>query len=212
MTATYITEPTDLYRATPTVSVIDVPPQRFLMVDGTGGPDGSAFGEAIHALYAVSYALRFAAKAEGHVYKVGPLEALWWSAEADPVATVAAIRAGGRPEAQQRAWQWTAMIVQPRVVTDAMVAEVLPATIAKKHLPAGPGVRLETLTEGVAAQVLHLGAYADEPATVGRLHRYLHEHGYRPVGRHHEIYLGDPRRTEPQRLRTILRQPVEVGG
>jgi hypothetical protein len=213
------TEATDgiarLYRVKPgTVALIEVPTLRFLMIDGAGGPTDAEFAGAVQALYTISYALRFAAKAASEVYKVAPLEALWWADDPDALATVAAMRngEGGWTEADKQRWKWTAMIMQPEPVTDALVATVMPAAIARKGLAAGPRVRFEAFTEGLAAQVMHVGPYADEPATIALLHRYIDRHGYQPVGRHHEIYLGDPRRSAPQRLRTILRQPIAPAG
>jgi hypothetical protein len=144
------------------------------------------------------------------VYKVAPLEALWWADDQSELATVDALRHddGRWSEADRESWRWRAMIMQPPPVTDALAAAVLPGTIEKKRLTAGARVRFEAFTEGLAAQTLHIGPYADEAVTLGRLHRYIDEHGYRPVGRHHEIYLGDPRRSAPERLCTILRHPV----
>jgi hypothetical protein len=128
---------------------------------------------------------------------VMPLEGLWWAED------MAAFRRGDRAD-----WQWTLMICQPVAVTADLAADILPAVTAAKGLPAGDEVRLEVFEEGLAVQVLHRGPYADEAPTIDRLHTYLADAGYRPTGKHHEIYLSDPRRTDPRKLRTIIRQPV----
>ncbi len=190
----------DLYAPTARdFRVVDVPPLGFLMVDGHGDPNTSvAYRAAVEALYTLSYAVRAAAKARvGRVHTVGPLEGLW-SAE-DPEAFRAR---------DKQAWDWTMMIVQPDWVSADLVEEAV--VIARRKRPAAlDRVRFERYAEGRSVQILHVGPYDDEAPTIDRLHRvFLPAHGLAPTGRHHEIYLSDPRRTEPARLKTILRQPV----
>ena len=179
--------------------VVDVPPQDFLAVDGHGDPDTSpAYREAVAALYAASYAVRAAARAAlGRVHVVGPLEGLWSAEDLGVFRT-----------RDKDAWDWTLMISQPEWVTADLVAEAL-AAVRAKELPALGLVRRERLAEGLSVQVLHVGPYDDEGPVLERLHReVLPAHGFRPTGRHHEVYLSDARRTAPARLRTVLRQPV----
>ena len=179
--------------------VVDVPDLAFLQVDGHGDPNTSpAYRDAVEALYTLSYAVRAVAKAQGQrVHTVGPLEGLW-SAD-DP----AAFRARDKD-----AWDWTMMIVQPAWITAEIVDAAL--VLARKKRPAALDlVRFARYAEGRSAQILHVGSYDDEAPTLDRLHReYLPAHGLAPGGRHHEIYLSDARKTEPARLRTVLRQPV----
>lgn len=191
-----------LYRATTTPRMVDVPELTFLMIDGHGDPDTSSeFRDAIQALYTLSYSLKFDIKrSDGIAYKVSPLEGLWWAP--DPTSFV---------RGDKSSWLWTAMIRQPIVVTADMYRRVAEDVMAKKQLPALDRVRLEQFTEGRAGQILHIGPYADEAPTISALHAFLAEQGYHFDGmqqKHHEIYLGDPRRAAPEKLRTIIRQPV----
>jgi hypothetical protein len=182
-------------------ALVDVPPQRFLGVDGQGDPNTSpAYARAVEALYAVAYTVKFASRtALGRDFVVAPLEGLWWS----PTPQVFVDR-------RKDAWHWRMMISLPDWVAAGLVDEAKKAARAKKGLPTIAEVRLDTLREGTSAQVLHVGSYDDEGPLLARLHHeFLAAHGLRMTGRHHEIYLGDPRRTEPARLRTVLRQPVE---
>jgi len=191
----------DLYAPKPgDFEIVEVPPLEFLMVDGHGDPNTApAYRQAVEALYATSYAVRAATKATlGKVHTVAPLEGLW-SAD-DPEAFRAR---------DKSAWDWTMMIAQPEWVTADLVEEAL-AAARKKRLPAGL-LRFERLTEGRSVQILHVGSYDDEGPTLERLHRdFLPAHGFVPTGPHHEIYLSDARKTEPGRLKTILRQPVST--
>jgi hypothetical protein len=192
-----------LYRATAQPAFVDVPELPFLAVDGSGDPNTAAeYAEAVQALYTVAYTLRFALerRADGVDAPVMPLEGLWWAP--DP----SAFRTGDRG-----AWRWTMLIRQPEQVTGGDVADAVAQAQRKKGLPGLDRVRLERYAEGRAAQVLHVGPYAAEGPTIERLHRFIAEQGYRLSGKHHEIYVGDPRRSAPERLRTILRQPVAAG-
>jgi hypothetical protein len=202
-----------LYRAKrDVVEFVDVPEISYLTVDGTGDPDGPAFADAIHALYAVSYGAHFAVrKATGVTTKVMPLEALWWSegadtpaVSADPAAWLAAANAA------RGSWHWQAMIAQPPPIDNATVSAAI-EDAKQKELPALDRIRFQQWTEGSSAQLMHVGPYTDEGPSVARLHAAIHAAGYVPRGRHHEIYLGDPRRCAPAKLRTILRQPVAAG-
>lgn len=198
MTSVVLTPVERLYRATTTPQLVEVPALRFLCVDGHGDPNTSAsYAAAVQALYAVSYAAKFAIKkAGGEAFKVAPLEGLWWAAD---------MRAFG--SGQKSDWDWTMMIRQPDSVTAELVDRLTAEVAIRKSLPRARELRLEDIEEGAAAQVLHVGPYAAEGPTIAALHAFIHEQGFDLRGKHHEIYLGDPRRAAPEKLRTIIRQP-----
>lgn len=185
-----------------TVQLVEVPPMRFLAIDGTGDPNTSpAYAEAVAALYAVAYALKMRRKRENPAndYVVMPLEGLWWMAEGIAYS----------PEARD-GWAWTMLIRQPDDVTAAQFDEAREQVAGKKGLPRLSALRLEEHDEGSAAQTMHIGPYSTEASTIALLHDFIAAQGRVARGKHHEIYLGDPRRTAPERLKTILRQPIEA--
>lgn len=189
----------DHYTAAAAPALVDVPARRFAMIDGAGDPNTAAeYRDAVEALYPIAYGLRAAVKkATGDAYVVMPLEGLWW------VEDMTQFSIDDKSD-----WLWTAMICVPEAVTDDMAAEVIPAVTAKKRLTAGSRVRVETFTEGLAAQILHVGPYAAEAPTIAALHQFIDDSGCQLTGKHHEIYLSDPRKVDPAKLRTIIRQPV----
>lgn len=192
---------TDPYRARAgEFRVLDVPPTRYLAVDGHGDPNtASAYADALATLYPVAYAMKFAGKRAGRDYVVPPLEALWWADDLDVFTTAR----------DKSRWSWTALLAVPEWLPDQAYDAAVASVRATKRLPALDRLRLERLEEGRCVQTLHLGPYDDEGPVLHRLHHeVLPDRGLRPTGHHHEIYLGDPRRTAPSRLRTILRQPV----
>ncbi len=188
--------------STKEVSIVDVPAMNFIMVDGSGDPNGSPqLEQAIEALYSVAYAAKFKLKRADPTldYAVMPLEGLWWLANG----------AKYNPNAPRDNWRWTLMIMQPDAVTAETVGEAIEEVRKKKNPAALEGLRFERYEEGQAAQIMHLGPYAAEGPTIARLHDSIEQSGYHLCGKHHEIYLSDRRRTAPEKLRTILRQPVE---
>jgi len=186
-------------------AIVDVPPMRCIAVDGHGDPNTApAYREAIEALFPVAYALKFRSKRElGRDVVVAPLEGLWWADDAR--AFVARDKA---------AWSWTMLIAQPDWIDEGDVVAAVEAVRAKQAKEANVNraldlVRLEHLHEGPSAQILHVGSYDDETPTLLRLHdEWMPQHGLTFNGHHHEIYLSDARRTAPEKLRTVLRQPV----
>lgn len=183
------------------VEFVDVPRINFLMVDGKGNPSISQeYMEAIEALYPLSYTLKFGLKkAEGLDYKVAPLEGLWWAEDMTQFSTD-----------HKENWYWTMMIAQPEVITPEWFEKAKVEVRRKKNPAALAKVRLESFHEGSAAQILHVGPYSAEGHTIQKLHAFIHQSGYIFDGRkqkHHEIYLGDPRRVAPEKWKTILRQP-----
>ena len=189
-----------LYSAGRDFGLVEVPPLSYLMYDGHGDPNTApVYAQAVEALYSLSYTLKFMSRrAFGRDYVVGPLEGLWWAAD---------MKAFSRREKAK--WSWTLMILQPGWILPEHVAAAKAEVLMKKGLPGLEKARLETLEEGLCAQALHIGSYDDEGPILARLHEaWLPAQGLVANGRHHEIYLGDPRKVEAARLRTILRQPV----
>jgi hypothetical protein len=182
--------------------LVEVPPMNFLMIDGHGDPNtAQSYAYAVEALYAMAYKLKFTSKKEtGRDYVVPPLEGLWW---AEDMATFTVSR-------DKSAWDWTMMIMTPDWVTQPMFYEAAEAVGRSKDLPALEKIRLEAYHEGLSVQILHIGSFDDEGPTISRLHQeYMPQNGLQENGKHHEIYLSDPRRVAPEKLKTILRQPVK---
>jgi hypothetical protein len=190
-----------LYQPSPKAPVlVDVPALNFLMVDGAGDPNtADSFREAIGALYGLAYTLKFMIKKgpEAIDYPVMALEGLWWAED---------MSAFGR-EAKGE-YQWTVMIMQPEVVTADHFARAAADLRRKKNPPALDRVRLERFHEGLSAQILHVGPFAAEGPTIERLNDFIAAQGYERRGRHHEIYMSAFGRTAPERLKTVIRQPV----
>jgi hypothetical protein len=187
------------------ISRVDVPPLHYLMLDGEGDPNTApAFQAAMEALFAVAYAIKFMSKADpGIDYTVMPLEGLWWTDDMAQFSVSA-----------KADWQWKVMIMQLDHITEDMVQQAIEKTRAKKNPPALDKLRFETYHEGLSAQIMYVGPFADEGPTIARLHAWIAENGYTHHGAkaHHEIYLSDMRRTAPEKLKTVIRQPmIETG-
>jgi len=182
-------------------SVVTAGPLPYLMIDGEGDPNTSAqYVEAVRALYVLAYAIRFACKAAGNVFTVMPLEGLWTLGR-DPDVEFT-LTSDDKAE-----FTWTLMILQPDFVTEAIVAEAVVATRKKKNPASLSEVRYEVHDEGEAAQIMHRGPYSAEGPTVAKLHQFIEDNGWALVGLHHEIYLSDPRKVAPERMKTVIRQP-----
>jgi hypothetical protein len=184
-----------------TISMLEIPPLHFLKAEGQGDPNTSpAFQQAAETLFRVSYNLKFMLKKEqGLDWTVMPLEGLWSAAD------MAAFAEDRRDE-----WKWTLMILQPDFVTREAVTRAAELAQSKKNAPPLAATTFGRHADGQSMQILHLGPYAAEAATITRLHRFIREKGYHFAGPHHEIYLNDPRRTAPERIKTILRQPISL--
>ncbi|MPV50003.1 hypothetical protein GCG21_08285 [Pseudactinotalea sp. HY160] len=192
----------DSYRArSGRFRLLDVPPRRYLAVDGAGDPNTSpTFTAAIETLYPVAYGLKFASRDAGRDYVVPPLEGLWW---ADDIAAFTSARDKSR-------WHWRLLLLVPEWLGPDDVDAATAAAAAKGAGPRLADLHLEDLHEGRCVQTLHVGPFDDEAGVLRRLHcEFLRAHDLRPTGVHHEIYLSDVRRAAPDRRRTILRQPVE---
>ncbi len=195
----------DLYLPKQKPMLIDVPPMNFMLIDGAGDPSQGEYQQAIETLYALTFTIKMS-KMSGnqpqgyYEYVVPPLEGLWWIS-------------GGAFSFEERGnWLWTAMIRQPEFVTPGVFTWALEECHRKK-----PGLdlskaRFETFTEGLCAQIMHIGPYADEPRSIGLLKAYMAENDLiDQIGserKHHEIYLSDPRKAAPEKLKTVLRHPV----
>ena len=182
--------------------IVEVPEMAFLMLDGRGNPNTSPdYQAAVEALYAVSYALKFMSKKRlDRDYVVMPLEGLWWGTP---------LGQHSFSEGDKDQFIWTMMIMQPDFISAEMVAEAIEAVARKKGLENLDALRFECFAEGTSVQILYRGPYDDEGPVVASMHQFALEGGYRLSGKHHEIYLSDPRRTAPEKLKTVLRQPLE---
>lgn len=178
---------------------VDVPPLRYLMIDGQGDPNTSTdYAQAVEALFTVSYKVKFAVKrsTQGIDYAVMPLEGLWWADD------LSVFTAGDKSR-----WKWTMMILQPPLVETSVIEAAMAEAGQKKDLSALSRMRLEEFCEGRCAQVLHIGPFSEEGPTIRRVHEFI-EGRSSLSGKHHEIYLSDIRRADPKKWRTIIRQPM----
>lgn len=179
------------------VELVTVPDMKYIMVDGRGAPEGESFSQAIGAIYNLAYTMKFRSKKLLRKdYSVMALEGLWW------------MKGKTFDAAKRDDWLWTLMIVQPDFVNDKMFAEALDEVKRKKNPPGVEKARLESFKEGLCVQIMHVGPYSAESESIARLDAFAKENGYKMVGKHHEIYLGDPRRAAPSKLKTIVRHPV----
>ncbi|MBI1276614.1 MAG: hypothetical protein GC179_00660 [Anaerolineaceae bacterium] len=195
----------DLYNPpSKTVSEVVVPPMNYIMVDGIGDPNNQAeFQPRVEVLYALSYTLKFASKEQlGIDYGVMPTEGLWWVEGLKPVDPTVSDRSD---------WKWTLMIMQPEQITREFYDSAVEVVRRKKNPELLPNCRFEMLDEGRAAQIMHIGPYSAEMPNIERVHAYIAKRGGVPTGKHHEIYVGDPRKSAPEKLKTVLRQPFTFG-
>lgn len=186
-----------------TPRLVAVPARRCLLVDGEGAPAGEAFQQAMGVLYGTAYTLHFAVKKTGRVTRIPALEGLWehtddasYPAQADHLVDPAK-------------WRWTLLMEIPAEATDGEVQAAIDAARAKRPSDVFERLRFGWLDEVTVVEAMHVGPYATEPGTFDLMAETLRAAHLRPVGRHHEIYLGNPLRSAPERLRTILRQAVE---
>jgi len=180
---------------------VDIPPTNYLMLDGHGDPNQSAHYQAvIESLFSLAYTIKFAIKkADGSEYAVFPCEGLWWVKDMREFSTE-----------HKENWDWTMMIAQPSLVTLEWVESSRKEALKKKGLALLEQVRFEAYTEGCSAQLMHIGPYSAEGPNIARLHGYIEELGGHKSLKHHEIYLGDVRKTAPEKLKTVIRQPYRI--
>lgn len=188
-----------LYNPPKEFSVATVPPLQYLMIDGKGYPTTSAlWQDAIESLFALSYSLKFELKKQDVDYTVMPLEGLFYTGSSTEEFDLQ----------DPSKWHWTIMMMQPEQVTPALFEKMRKDVQAKKQLKSLSNMRLETFDEGLSVQIMYIGPYKDEPPTIDRMYAYMEENGYEKNGKHHEIYLGDPNRSAPEKLKTVIRQPI----
>jgi hypothetical protein len=182
------------------VIAVDVPEMNFLMIDGMGDPNTSQeYRNAVEALFSLSYAIKFITKKEKSIdYAVMPLEGLWWMDDMTRFTME-----------NKNEWKWTNMIMQPEHVTKEAVNKAL-EQMRKKDLPSLPKIRFEAFNEGPSAQIMHIGSYSAEGPAIERIHNFIKKQGYKLSGKHHEIYLSDPRRSTPDKMKTVVRQPMSL--
>ena len=183
------------------VALVEVPDMNFLYGRLGRGPQARpCFTKAVEAMYSLSYTLKFMIKkGQGIDYAVLPLEGLWWAGDMGAFT----------PETQDKnRWLWTLLIRQPEVVTPELFKQAREQVQKKKTLPYLDRVRWESFAEGLSAQILHIGPFFEEKANIQKIHAFVRDHGYRLAGKHHEIYLSDPRKTAPEKRKTVIRQPV----
>ncbi|MBS0165165.1 MAG: GyrI-like domain-containing protein [Nitrospira sp.] len=184
------------------VAEVDVPSMNFLMIDGQGDPNTSkAYADAVEALFAVAYAVKFMIKKGPSAidYGVMPLEGLWWTDDMAKFST-----------ADKAKWKWTAMIMQPPPVTKGFIEKAIVDVGKKKKLSALPDLRFEELAEGKCAQILHVGPFSEEGPTIERVHQFIQSRGGKLIGKHHEIYLSDIRKADAKKWKTVIRQPFAL--
>ncbi len=190
-----------LYKASANkINLVTVPELHYLMIDGTGDPNNSKqFQDAVEALFSLSYTIKFMIKkGEQQIdYGVMPLEGLWWTDDINNFSME-----------DKSAWKWTLMIMQPEFITLSIVDEAKELVRKKKTVTGLDKIRFESMDEGLCAHILYIGPYNEEPPTIVKLHDYIKDSGYKLRGKHREIYLNDMRRTAPEKLKTIIRQPV----
>ncbi len=179
--------------------VVDVPEMNYLMIDGHGNPNTVAeYKDALETLYPVAYRLKFLSKNRDKDYVVPPLEGLWWAEDMTAFTT-----------RKKDDWDWTMMLMVPDWISTSDFTESVEEVSNKKPAPAIQKIRFEKYAEGLSVQKMHIGSYDDEAESLAFLHNsWLPENGYTETGKHHEIYISDPRKTAPEKLKTILRQPV----
>ena len=191
----------DLYQPESTPSVIDVPEMTFIAVDGKGDPNTSAeYAAAIEALYGLSYAIKMSNKSVLE-YVVPPLEGFW------------SVNGAGSTTDNKDSFVWTALIRQPDFVTSEVFDAAKTSLAKKKPKLDISKARLEKFAEGLCVQVMHLGSYDNEPATIATMEQYATKNGYAidmsDMRRHHEIYLSDPRKVAPKKLKMVIRHPIK---
>lgn len=208
----FVKDAPELYEPGKIPVVIDVPDMQFLMIDGQGMPDPSVgsdqdlgqFRQAMSAIYGLAFAIKMSDRSgtepRGYEpFKLPPIEALWWVDDANSFDF---------DSATPHDWRWTLMVRMPEFVTDGLVARLARTLERTKGNPIYRQVRLDHLREGRCVQLMHTGSYDSEGPNIERLHKHALAIGYKLHGKHHEIYFGDPRRSAPEKLRTVLRQPI----
>lgn len=178
-------------------ALVQTAPATYLAISGQGEPGGEEFQDRVGALYTIAWTAKMTLKSDTRDYKVAPLEGLWWGQDIADVT-----------ELPRELWWWTLLIRTPEFVTDEDISRAQEAALKKKKSARVREVQRSVIDEGLCVQMLHIGTYASERTTVQAMHAFANQQGYGPAGKHHEIYLSDPGKTPPEKLKTILRHPV----
>lgn len=190
----------DFYRPSKKkVTIVDVPDMGFLMLDGKGDPNkAQEYKDAIETLYSTAYTLKFIIKKEQKVdYVVMPLEGLWWTEDNTRFSID-----------HKEMWKWTSMMMQPEFITEMLVRKAIKEVKKKKNPSSLSKLRYERFNEGLSVQIMHIGPFSEEGPTIRRIHDFIKKNGYEIRGKHHEIYLSDPRRSKPKNMKIVIRQPI----
>jgi hypothetical protein len=190
------------YPSSNKVSIVDLHEMKFLMIDGKGDPNTSKeYQDAMETIFPISYKTKFISKNDlSKDYVVMPLEGLWWTDEMEKFSLD-----------DRSTWKWTVMIRQPSFINANIINQAIKDLEEKKNLPAISKVHLNSFKEGDSVQIMHIGPYGEaEVPSIQKLHKYIEKKGYKIRGKHHEIYISDIRRTKPEKLKTVIRQPFEV--
>lgn len=184
------------------VIFLDIPQMNFIVIEGHGAPESESFKQSIEALYPIAYGIKFKYKKENNIdFKVMPLEGLWWADD---------MSAYEEKNQARDEWKWNLMIMQPHFITKELFDDVKQGVIVKKQDPFLDKVVFKSFLEGKSAQIMHIGPYSSEGPNIKKIHSKIIETGGRLSGKHHEIYLSDARRSDPSKLKTILRQPFVI--
>lgn len=182
---------------------IDVPKMNFLMIDGIGAPESKQFAQSVEALYSVSYTIKSMPKKGLEIpgyydYVMAPLEGLWWSKD---------IKTKGFTPDRNK-WLWTLMIRQPEFIDRIISFGAIQQIIDKKKNPIAENIKFVEFKEGLSVQIMHIGPYKTEETTVDKLHKFINDNRFELNGKHHEIYISDPRKADPLKMKTVIRYPI----
>jgi len=194
-----VKEDKSYYKATTTPTTVHFGKLSYLSIEGKGEPAGKEFTNAVESLYPLAYGVKSISKKRGKDFTVPKLEGLWWVKSQKPVL-----------EVPRKEWSWKLLIRMPDFVTKEIVDQARHDTMQKKGLSLITSIKYETLDEGMCVQVMHVGPYASESESITKMKLYMNENDLKANGLHHEIYLSDPRKTPPQKMKTILRQPAKI--
>jgi len=186
------------YRANDKSVIVEFEKIPYLSIEGKGEPAGKVFTKAIEALYPLAYGVKKVCKSQGKDFGVPKLEGLWWVKSNKPALEV--------PRSE---WYWKLLIRMPDFATSEIVKNAKEEVFKKKGFDLIKEIKFEILDEGKCVQIMHIGPYATEPETIQKMKDFITENNFNEIGLHHEIYLSDPRKTVPEKMKTILRQPIK---
>ncbi len=187
----------EFYTAKKEPKIIEVPSQKYITILGKGDPNGKDFSDAVSTLYHVAYKVKFFSKKNGKDFTVMPLEGQWWAEDM-----------GNFRNLSRDEWLWKAMILQPGFITESDFETAVEVVKKKKDLPSIDKIQFEEMEDGLSAQIMHVGPYSEEEPTIDKLHEFIRNQGKELSGLHREIYISDMRRVAPEKLKTIIRQPM----